>query len=415
VAIHPFEYDKVTGDEMNDTKSWTVPDHVPRELVVDFDYMNPPGAQDDVHLAWKSLHTGPDIVWSPYYGGHWIATRGEDIEAMQKDHARFSHRSVNIPPLNETQLVPLELDPPEHTAYRNLITPAFLPQAIASLESDVRSLAIELIENLVPRGECEFVSEFSKILPIVIFLRLADLPLSDREQLLEWAEWAVRGNFEQRNESQQRLGAYISTWVAKRKAEAGGDLVSLIVNAQIDGKPIGPERMFGMFIVVLFGGLDTVASLMGFIARFLAENPAHRRQLIENPELMVSSVDELIRRFGVANTARLITQDMEYKGVQFRKGDQIQLPNSLFGLDDRKFSNPLAVDLTRKPVLHAAFGNGPHRCPGSFLARTEIKVFLQEWLKRIPDFRIREDDKPRCGSGSVNGMLYLPLAWDVAR
>lgn len=399
---------------MNQTEGWTVPDHVPRELVVDFDYLNPPGAQDDVHLAWKTLHAGPDIVWSPYYGGHWIATRGEDIEAMQKDHTRFSHRSVNIPPLNETQLVPLELDPPEHTAYRNLITPAFLPQAIASLESDARDLAIELIEKLAPRGECEFVSEFSKILPIVIFLRLADLPLDDREQLLEWAEWAVRGNFEQRNESQQRLGGYIATWVEKRNADAGGDLVSLIVNAQIDGKPISPERMFGMFIVVLFGGLDTVASMMGFIARFLAENPVHRRQLIENPELMVSSVDELIRRFGVANTARLITQDMEYKGVQFKKGDQIQLPNSLFGLDDRKFSNPFAVDLTRKPVIHAAFGNGPHRCPGSFLARTEIKVFLQEWLKRIPDFRIREDDKPRCGSGSVNGMLYLPLAWDVA-
>ncbi|MEX3947981.1 cytochrome P450 [Paraburkholderia sp. EG287B] len=399
---------------MNHTKGWTVPDHVPRDLVVDFDYMNPPDAQDDVHLAWKSLHAGPDIVWSPYYGGHWIATRGEDIEAMQKDHTRFSHQSVNIPPLNESRLVPLELDPPEHTAYRNLITPAFLPQAIASLESDVRSLAIELIEKIAPRGECEFVSEFSKILPIVIFLRLADLPLSDREQLLEWAEWAVRGNLDERIESQHRLGGYIATWVEKRKAQAGGDLVSLIVNAQVDGKPISPERMFGMFIVVLFGGLDTVASMMGFIARFLAENPAHRQQLIENPELMVSSVDELIRRFGVANTARLITEDMEYKGIQFRKGDQIQLPNSLFGLDDRKFSNPLAVDLTRKPVMHAAFGNGPHRCPGSFLARTEIKVFLQEWLKRIPDFRIREGDKPRCGSGSVNGMLYLPLAWDVA-
>jgi cytochrome P450 len=399
---------------MDVTQGWTVPDHVPRELVVDFDYMNPPGAKDDVHLAWKSLHAGPDIVWSPYYGGHWIATRGEDIEAMQKDHTRFSHRSVNIPPLNETQLVPLELDPPEHTAYRNLVTPAFLPQAIASLESDVRTLAIELIEKLAPRGECEFVSEFAKILPIVIFLRLADLPLSDREQLLEWAEWAVRGSFEQRHESQQRLVGYIASWVEKRRAEPGGDLVSLIVNAQIDGKPISPERMFGMFIVVLFGGLDTVASMMGFIARFLAENPAHRRQLIEHPELMVSSVDELIRRFGVANTARFITQDMEYKGVQFKKGDQIQLPNCLFGLDDRKFSNPLAVDLTRKPVIHAAFGNGPHRCPGSFLARTEIKVFLQEWLKRIPDFHIRENDKPRCGSGSVNGMLYLPLAWRAA-
>lgn len=400
---------------MNHAKGRTVPDHVPQELVVDFDYLDPPGGQDDVHLAWKSLHAGPDIVWSPYNGGHWIATRGEDIEAMQKDHTRFSHRSVNIPPLNETQLVPLELDPPEHTAYRNLITPAFLPQAVASLESDVRSLAIELVERLAPRGQCEFVSEFSKILPIVIFLRLADLPLSDREQLLAWAEWAVRGNLEQRNESQKQLGGYIASWVEKRKAEPGGDLVSLIVNARVDGRPISPERMFGMFIVVLFGGLDTVASMMGFIARFLAENPAHRRQLVENPELMVSSVDEWIRRFGVANTARLITQDMEYKGIRFRKGDQIQLPNALYGLDERKFSNPLAVDLTRKPVIHAAFGNGPHRCPGSFLARTEIKVFLQEWLRRIPDFQIREGDKPRCGSGSVNGVLYLPLAWDVAR
>ncbi|HEY3598905.1 MAG TPA: cytochrome P450 [Paraburkholderia sp.] len=394
-------------------ESWSVPDHVSHDRVVDFDYMNPPGAAEDVHLAWKALHTGPDIVWSPYYGGHWIATRGEDIEAMQKDHTHFSHHSVNIPSLSQVQLVPLELDPPEHSAYRNLITPSFLPKAIASLEEDARALAIELIEKLAPRGECEFVSEFAKILPIVIFLRLADLPLSDRERLLEWAEMAVRGKIEERIESQNLLGAYISTWVAERQANAGGDLVSLIANARIDGKPMRADRMFGMFIVVLFGGLDTVASLMGFIARFLAENPDHRRQLIEHPELMVSSVDELIRRFGVANTARLVTEDMDYKGVTLKKGDQIQLPNALFGLDERKFANPLDVDLTRKPVLHAAFGNGPHRCPGSFLARTEIKVFLQEWLKRIPDFGIREGDRPRCSSGAVNGMLYLPLTWNV--
>ena len=395
-------------------ESWSVPDHVSHDRVVDFDYMNPPGATEDVHLAWKALHAGADIVWSPYYGGHWIATRGDDIEAMQKDHTHFSHHSVNIPSLSQVQLVPLELDPPEHSAYRNLITPSFLPKAIASLEEDARALAIELIETLAPRGECEFVSEFAKILPIVIFLRLADLPLSDRERLLEWAEMAVRGKVEERIESQNRLGAYISTWVAERQANAGGDLVSLIANARIDGKPMRADRMFGMFIVVLFGGLDTVASLMGFIARFLAENPGHRRQLIEHPELMVSSVDELIRRFGVANTARLVTEDMDYKGVTLKKGDQIQLPNALFGLDERKFANPLDVDLTRKPVLHAAFGNGPHRCPGSFLARTEIKVFLQEWLKRIPDFGIREGDRPRCSSGAVNGMLYLPLTWHVA-
>ena len=138
---------------MNYPEHWSVPDHVPHERVVDFDYMNPPGAAEDVHLAWKVLHAGPDIVWSPYYGGHWIATRGEDIEAMQKDHTHFSHRHVSIPPVGRVQLAPLELDPPEHTAYRNLITPSFLPKAIASLEDDARALAIELIDKLAPRGD----------------------------------------------------------------------------------------------------------------------------------------------------------------------------------------------------------------------------------------------------------------------
>jgi cytochrome P450 len=228
------------------------------------------------------------------------------------------------------------------------------------------------------------------------------------------AELSVRGNFEDRLKSQQLLGAYIGNWIQERQASPGDDLVSLIANAKIDDAPIDPHRMFGMFIVVLFGGLDTVASLIGFIARFLAENTEKRQQLIDEPQLINSAIDELIRRFGVASTARLITMDMEYKGVNFKKGDAIQAPSFMYGLDDRKFANPMEVVLTRKPVIHAAFGNGPHRCPGSFLARTEIKVFLQEWLKRIPHFSTKPDDKPRCGAGAVNGMLYLPLVWDAS-
>lgn len=399
---------------MNYPTGWTVPAHVPHELVVDFNYMAPPDGEADIHLAWSGLHSGPDIVWSPYNGGHWIATRGEDIEVLQKDFARFSHRAVSIPPTPDMQVVPLELDPPEHTPYRALITPSFLPQAIGSLEADARALSIELIESFRVAGECEFVTEFAQILPIVIFLRLANLPTEDRQELLDMAELAVRGDLEMRMKSQQQLASYIGKWVAERQANPGKDLVSLIANAQIDGAPIPPHRMFGMFIVVLFGGLDTVASLMGFIARFLAENPAQRQQLIDQPQLITSAVDELIRRFGVASTGRVITADMEYKGIAFKENDQIQVPSFMYGLDERKFANPLEVNLTRKPVVHAAFGNGPHRCPGSFLARTEVKVFLQEWLKRIPHFSVKPGHKPRCGAGPVNGMMYLPLVWDVS-
>ncbi|WP_323146584.1 cytochrome P450 [Pseudomonas marginalis] len=393
--------------------NWTVPAHVPPHLVVDFDCLHPAGAETDVHLAWKVLHDGPDIVWSPYNGGHWIATRAEDIEVIQKDGARFSHRIVNIPPTPQITLVPLELDVPEHTAYRALITPSFLPQAIASMEDDIRALTIELIEDFQANGQCEFVNDFAKMLPILIFLRLVDLPSSDRLELLTMAEMAVRGTLEERIESQVLLQRYLGKWIQERTLKPGNDVISLIVNAQIDGEPIRPERMFGMLIVVLFGGLDTVASMMSFICRFLADHPTKRQQLVDDPQLINTAVDELIRRHGVTNTARVVTGDFDFKGVPLKDGDQIQVPNALFGLDERRFADPMDVDLTRKPVIHAAFGNGPHRCPGSFLARTEIKVFLQEWLKRIPDFRVKPGEQPRTASGAVNGVLHLPLVWDV--
>lgn len=399
---------------MNQSVSWTVPEHIPEDRVVDFDFMHPPGAEEDVHLAWKSLHDGPDIVWSPYNGGHWIATRADDIEAIQKDHQRFSHARVNIPRGEDARLVPLELDPPEHTAYRSLITPSFLPQAIASMEDDIRTLTIELIEGFKDRGECEFISEFAKLLPITIFLRLVDLPQEDRLQLLEMTEMAVRGDLEERHRSQEMLAGYIGKWIEARTRNPGEDLISLIVNAKVDGEPISPERMFGMLIVVIFGGLDTVAAMMSFICRFLAEHPADRRRMVQEPELILTAVDELIRRHGVTNTARVVVEDTELKGVLLKRGDQIQVPNALFGMDERRFDNPMEIDFARKPVVHAAFGNGPHRCPGSFLARTEIKIFLQEWLKRIPEFEITAGDRPRCASGMVNGVLHLPLQWQVA-
>ena len=354
-----------------------------------------------------------DSVWSPYNGGHWIATRAVDIEVIQKDHQRFSHARVNIPPGQDPALVPLELDPPEHTAYRALITPAFLPQAIAAMEGDIRLLTVELIEGFAGKGECEFISEFAKMLPIVIFLRLVDLPQEDRLQLLEMTELAVRGTVEERHQSQQMLAGYIGKWIENRRHNPGTDLISLIVNAKVDGEPIAPQRMFGLLVVVIFGGLDTVAAMMGFVCRYLAEHPAERRRLVEEPELILTAVDELIRRHGVTNTARVVIEDMHLNGVYLKRGDSIQVPNALFGLDERRFSDPMVIDFQRKPVLHAAFGNGPHRCPGSFLARMEIKVFLQEWLKRIPDFELVAEDPPRCASGMVNGLLHLPLRWKI--
>lgn len=391
------------------------PAHVPTELVFDFDYTAPAGHETDVHLAWNSLHDEgvPDILWTPRHGGHWLATRAEDIDVMQLDHERFSHSSITVPQGSTgARLLPLEYDPPEHTAFRALISPRFGPRQVQALEADARRITNQLIDGFLNRGECEFVTEFARHLPVYMFLKLVDLPLEDREELLNIAESSVRPKSpEERMEAGMRLNAYVESWVVKRRAEPGPDLFSLMVNAKVDGRDLEPHETTGLLHNVLFGGLDTVASSLGFFARFLADNPGHRKQLIEQPKLIMPAIDELLRRFGIPQTARVITRDFVYKGVQFKEGEQIMMPKVLHGLDERKYQDPLTVDFTRRAQDHAAFGAGPHRCAGAALARMEIRVFLEEWLRRIPDFSIKPGEQPATSSGAVNGMMYLPLVW----
>ena len=390
------------------------PDHVSPERVVDFDYLAPKGHEDDVHRAWHRLHDMgvPAIVWTPHYGGHWIATRADDIDAMQLDSKRFSHASVTVPKSEQAiRLVPLEMDPPEHTPFRALLSPKFGPRPVADLEGSVRALATELIDGFIDKGECEFVDAFAKRLPIVVFLRLVDLPLEDRDVLLEMTEASVRGDGERRLWAFQQLQQYVGKWIAARRAQPGPDLFSAMVNAKVGGRDYTPEETFGLLVNVIFGGLDTVAASIGFLTRHLAEDAASRRELAANPSLIPVAIEEFLRRFGVPNTARVIAHDFEYKGVRFKAGEQIIMPKVLHGLDARRYPDPLKVDFARPQSRHAAFGDGPHRCPGAGLARMELRVFLEEWLRRIPDFAIKPGDRPRTSSGNVNGMMYLPLAW----
>lgn len=390
------------------------PAHVPPEVVVDFDYREPPGHATDVHRAWKALHGGPDIVWTPRHGGHWIATRAADIDVMQTDHTRFSYRYMTIPKMPEApQLAPLEYDPPDHTKYRQLLSPAFGPAVMQRLESDLRRLTIELLEEIVPRGRCDFFADFAKRLPVITFLRLVDLPLSDREHLLELTELSVRPKSEaDRVAAFTGLEAYTQHWIAERRRNPGPDLFSRMVNAKFDGRPINDHELRGMLMNVIFGGLDTVTSALTFSAHCLATQPGVRAELQADPSLMPNAIEEFLRRFGIPNTARLITHDFEYHGLQFREGEQILLSKTLHGLDDRRYADPLRVDIRRDIRRHAAFGDGPHRCPGSFLARMELRIFMEEWFARVPDFRVTEGEQVRTASGPVNGMLYLPLSWN---
>ena len=394
------------------------PAHVPQRLVRDVDIFNLPGAEEDVHLAWRRLQQeGPEIFWTPRNGGHWIATRADDIEAMQLDHEHFSMAALSIPRTEPRSMpaIPISLDPPHHWPVRKLMQPAFLPRAVDRLEDGVRATAIHLIEGLAPLGRCEFVGDFATRLPVTVFMEMMDLPVADMERLRPLADAATRSRdtAERRNAS-GAMAQYVMGSVRQRRETPGDDLISFLGQGEVEGRPISFEETLSMVVLLMFGGLDTVASMLGFVARFLAASPAHRRQLIDEPMLIPNAVDELIRRHGLVNTARLVTEDHDYKGVPLRKGDQVQLPNGLAGLDERRFDDPLSVDFHReRPIRHAAFGNGPHTCPGAVLARRELKVFLEEWLTRIPDFQIEPGREPQFAVGMVNTVTVLPLVWTV--
>tara|TARA_R110000772_G_scaffold103600_3_gene204685 strand:+ start:33112 stop:34344 length:1233 start_codon:yes stop_codon:yes gene_type:complete len=406
--------------ERNSSALVARPGHVPEELVVEFDMYNVPGGDKDAQGAFAAVQrTSPNIFWTPYNGGHWVATRAADVEAMLRDPEAFSSQRVFIPRDDSApRTLPLESDPPVHTQMRRPLTLGLMSKAIDAMEHNVRDLAVELIESFLARGECDFMAEFANVLPMEIFLDLVNLPRAERTRLVPIVENFIKGGtVEARQQAQLEIMAYISGVVEERRSAPGEDLGSKVVNATVDGERISDDVALSYMTLLLFGGLDTIASMLGFITRFLAESPGHRKQLVdnlENRDFVRAAMEEMFRRFGIVNSGRVITRDCEFSGVQFRSNDTILPINLLAGLDEQKVSDPLAVDFTRgSPSNHLAFGTGPHSCPGATLARREIYIFLQEWLGRIPEFSVRKGAPPVAVTGVTCSLQSLRLEWPV--
>ena len=398
---------------MNATATAALPPHVPAELVKDFNYFDQPDCDADPHAAWKLLHDGPDIIYSPHWGGHWIVTRGADIKAVLSDPATFSSTSSAIPAAAAPfALAPIEFDPPDHTRLKGVAVPSFTPALVKEMEQEVRDYSNRLIDGFFARGECEFVADYALHLPIDIFMKLANLPQADREPLLGHMERLMRDpDGGAKRDAMLALVDYSRTILAERLARPGNDLISRLV-AEGRGREATDDELLGYLTLLWTAGLDTVSSGMGFMARFLAENPDHCRQLVDDPGLIKNAVEELLRRFGVSTPSRLVMRETELSGVPLKPGDMVLVPVSLYGLDERVYEEPLTVDFRRRDAAQSlVFGTGIHRCLGSFLARMELRVFLETWLARIPRFAIARGKAPTARAGVVNSMLTLPLAW----
>jgi cytochrome P450 len=380
------------------------------------------GIEEGYHEAWKRVQKPgvPDLVWTPRTGGHWIATNGDTVREIYSDPSHFSSENIWLPKEagEKYEMVPTRMDPPEHTPYRKALDKGLSLAQMRKVEDRVRAVAAELIENIAPRGRCDFSADYANVFPIKIFMALADLPMEDVPLLTGFAKQMTRpeGNTPEEQAATLEAGnkgffAYVDPIIRARGGSGRDDLITIMVNAEINGEPITHEKALGLVSLLLLGGLDTVVNFLSFMMIYLARHPELVAELRTDELKLKRSAEEMFRRFPVVSEARMVAKDQVYRGVELKRGEMILLPTALHGLDEQENRDPLTVDLDRRGISHSTFGGGPHRCAGMHLARMEAIITLEEWLKRIPEFRMRDDSTPLYHSGIVAAVDDVQLVW----
>ena len=405
------------------TDSLTRPDwlpaHVPQELAWDGVISAFASTFEDPFVGVSDhLHAGPDII---YARGHfrdqpgWLLTRHSHIEDVFADHELFS--SADWAQTRDLlgvdwALNPLEIDPPMHGVYRDVLKPWFSPSAVNALERRVRQICRELIARFEDKGGCEFISEFASLFPSYIFLSLMGMPRDRLPEFMRWEHMYFRGETQEiRAAGLRAIFDYLASYAAERRADPGDDLVSAIVTAQVNGRPLDDGEVMGMAMVLYTGGLDTVLSSLGWYFRHLAGDQPLQARLRAHPEDIPRAVDEFLRAFGITGNRRRVTRDCDFHGVRMKKGDWISLPTFLASRDAREFPDPHIIDLDRRP-RHVTLARGVHFCLGAHLARREIRVVLEEFLARFTNIRIPAGERARWHAEAVWGIDHLPLEWD---
>lgn len=393
-----------------------VPDHVAPSRVFDFDIYGDPRHTDDIQASFQTLHNdAPDIFYSPRNGGHWIATRYEHIFEIVKDYEHFSAREMQVPRVeNPPRNIPLNLDPPENIPFRQALMPYFMPKSIAAMEPHIRQFAVEIIDEILTRGECDFVREVSARFPVSVFMDLMGMPLDKLHDFRALAD----DYFNARTaEDYQSLGGRIISLMMgiaeMRRQNPADDLISKMVNFQINGRTIHDDELQDTLLLLFLGGMDTVTNVTSYTYRHLAQDSDLQARLVREPEIIPNFVHEGIRSFGVVNTPRLVAKDCEKFGVKFKAGEMIVCALPLGSRDDRRFENSGAFDVDREMLTHLTFSSGPHLCIGNNLARTEIRILTEEWIKRIPSFRLKPGVRHHSRAGLVTALEALPIEWDV--
>ena len=359
----------------------------------------------------------PDVFWTPRNGGHWVVMGSEAVHDAFRDWESFSsagHTGIpNQPELASDMFIPIQFDPPKHEPYRALINPLLGPRAVKAMEGQIRDLANQLIDAVEAKGECDFVDSISLPLPVKIFMMQMGLELDRYREFAGWVQTFLNGDtVEQRNAALMCFHDLLTGLLQERKASPTDDWMSQLLATRLDGRELDVQTEVLPIAMLLFvGGLDTVKNTLGHVFRVLAERPNLQAWIRKHPDGIDEALEELFRYLGGTTPPRRVAKDVVFHGAPMGKDDMVALVTGTVGIDERAVDRPLELDFDREQKPHAAFGTGRHRCGGSNLARLEMRVLIEQWFARIPEFRIKPGTSPVFNPGTVNAIDGLIIEW----
>ena len=388
------------------------------DWATDFSHVEPDWAADPYPIQ-DDLRQRCPVAHTDRFGGVWLPTRYDDVAAIAYDTERFSSRAIivsNFRPPRELAPVggspPISSDPPFHHDARKLLLPAFTKTAVTRQEPGTRRFCHSLIDAFAGQDVVDAARDYAQHIPVRVIADMLGFPPEDGPQFRTFVEDLLEGiNLppDERIERVSRLFDYLLAQVNDHLEYQRDDLTSYLINAELYGRKLDPSHVVGTMALLLIAGIDTTWSAIGASLWHLAKTPGDRRRLAAEPGLLPTAIEEFLRAFAPVTMARLVRDDVHWRGVDMKADDWILLSFPAANRDPAQFDHADEVVIDREVNRHAAFGLGIHRCLGSHLARMELRVALQVWLERIGEFTLADPSAVTWSAGQIRGPRTLPL------
>ncbi|MDA9941185.1 cytochrome P450 [Luminiphilus sp.] len=390
---------------------------IPEALLSDFDIVGDVGlVADPQQRLLETLAKDPrDIVYTPHNGGHWLVTSHELGREILSNADLFGSFPIGIPANMEQRprLIPLESDAAAHRRYRRLLLPIFEPAAVQQLQAGAETLAQEILDDVLPEGEFDFLWRVAKPISMGLFVRQLGLEPERLDEFYAWETGFYRApTMEERIECGQNIGAYLSAVVNQHVEHPKDDIVTMLLNVEVEGERLSQEEVQSICYLLFLASIDTVATMLSFIVRHLSRDQALFRRLKEDRTAIADSVDELLRMHAFINLNRICERDTVFHGVAFRAGDNIVVPSFVTDRDERVFADPDAFNADRskrEKNQHHAFGAGAHKCIGLHVAKMEVRVVLEALFDRINSLELVSESAVTGHGGTTMGLDTIPI------